>query len=267
MAAFGTSQAIDRVDFSHVGVYKKLVRTLALDTSTSRGSVALRRDGTLVDAREGDPTRQHGVRLPGDLLALVAADQATLDDVTLLAVGLGPGAFTGLRVGLATIQGLAFATGLPVVGVSGFDALAVAAARSAAGSSGAIGIWLDGARGEVFAARYERAPAERFGVAAVGEALAAAPEAVIDAWREEGEWPKVWIGSGVTLYERVLRESAARPYRIVEPPLLAPLVAELAELSAAEGGAVAPHALRPVYVRRPDAELARQRATAPRVTR
>ena len=108
----------------------QVVVTLALDTSTPDGSVAVRRDGVVVYARDGDGSRPHGMRLPGDALAALEACGLTLGDVTLLAVGLGPGPFTGLRVGLATIEGLAFATGLPVVGVSGLDALAVAAARA-----------------------------------------------------------------------------------------------------------------------------------------
>ena len=132
--------------------------TLALDTSTPGGSVALRRDGALVLARAGDPAEPHAVRLPGALIDLVAGDGATLDDVTLLAVGLGPGAFTGLRVGLATMQGLAFATGVPIVGVSGLDALAVAAHRAASDARRVIGVWLDAGRQEVFAARYRVDP-------------------------------------------------------------------------------------------------------------
>ena len=86
-------------------ILQGLVPTLALDTSTAEGSVALRRDGAIVIARAGDPSHPHGVRLPGDLFAALEQARLTLADVTLLAVGLGPGPFTGLRVGLATIDG------------------------------------------------------------------------------------------------------------------------------------------------------------------
>jgi tRNA threonylcarbamoyladenosine biosynthesis protein TsaB len=238
------------------------VRTLALDTSVPGGSIALRHDGDLVLARAGDPAEPHAVRLPGALTDLLAEDGATLDDVQLLAVGLGPGAFTGLRVGLATMQGLAFATGVPIVGVSGLDALAVAAHRAVADRKSVIGVWLDAGRQEVFAARYRADPSAAFGVSAIEDPVSARPGAVLERWRSTGEpMPAVWIGGGaVTCAADV--ESGGAAIRILDTPLLAPLVAELGEQIKSASGSVAPHALRPLYIRRPDAELARSRSRA-----
>jgi len=239
------------------------VATLALDTSTPDGSVAVRRDGVLLYARAGDGLRPHGMRLPGDALAALEACGLTLGDVTLLAVGLGPGPFTGLRVGLATIEGLAFATGLPVVGVSGLDALAVAAARADV-SAREIAVFLDGARGEVFAARYAVVPGSPLEARAIDEPRAAPPVDVLDAWHAETARPDVFIGNGAIMYGQDV--IAVMPgARLIDAPLIAPLVAELGELRAAVDGATPLNALRPVYVRRPDAELARRRAAAPRV--
>jgi tRNA threonylcarbamoyladenosine biosynthesis protein TsaB len=238
------------------------VRTLALDTSLPGGSVALRRDGALVLARAGDLAEPHAVRLPGALIDLVVEDGATLDDVQLLAVGLGPGAFTGLRVGLATMQGLAFATGLPIVGVSGLDALAVEARRAVADCERVIGVWLDAGRQEVFAARYRVDPSAAFGVTAIEDAMSARPAAVLEKWHATGEpMPAVWIGGGAVTYAAEV-ESSDAAVRILDTPLLAPLVAELGEQIARTNGSVAPHALRPLYIRRPDAELARSRSRA-----
>ena len=238
------------------------MRTLALDTSLPGGSVALRRDGALVLARAGDPAEPHAVRLPGALIDLVVEDGATLDAVQLLAVGLGPGAFTGLRVGLATMQGLAFATGVPIVGVSGLDALAVAAHHAVVGREVVIGVWLDAGRQEVFAARYRVDPSAAFGVIAIEDPMSARPAAVLDRWRGAGEpMPAVWIGGGAVTCAASL-EAGGAPIRILDTPLLAPLVAELAEQVAHAHGSVAPHALRPLYIRRPDAELARIRSLA-----
>jgi tRNA threonylcarbamoyladenosine biosynthesis protein TsaB len=226
------------------------VRTLALDTSLPGGSVALRRDGALVLARGGNPAKPH------------AEDGATLDDVQLLAVGLGPGAFTGLRVGLATMQGLAFATAVPIVGVSGLDALAVAARRAAADRDSVIGVWLDAGRQEVFAARYRVDAGAPFGATAIEDPMSARPAAVLERWRATGEpMPAVWIGGGAVTCAAIL-ETAGAPVRILDTPLLAPLVAELGEQIEKLHGSVAPHALRPLYIRRPDAELARSRSVA-----
>jgi len=239
------------------------VVTLALDTSTPDGSVAVRRDGAVVYARGGDGSRPHGMRLPGEALAALEACGLTLDDVTLLAVGLGPGPFTGLRVGLATIEGLAFATGLPVVGVSALDALAVAAARAEV-SAREIAVFLDGARGEVFAARYAVVPGSPLEARAIDEPRAAPPVDVLDAWHAETARPDVFIGNGAIMYGQDV--IAVMPgARLIDAPLIAPLAAELGELRAAVDGATPLNALRPVYVRRPDAELARRRAAAPRV--
>ena len=74
----------------------------------------------------------------------------TLDAVDLLAVITGPGSFTGLRVGIATVQGLAMATGRMIVPVSTLDALARPPGRNAL-----VGAWMDAQRGEVFAALYD----------------------------------------------------------------------------------------------------------------
>ena len=168
--------------------------TLALDTSTAGGSIAVRRDGATIVARAGDVGRPHATRLPGDLVDALAECGPTLDDVSLLAVGLGPGAFTGLRVGLATIQGLAFARNLPVVGISALDAIASAAAsrRETTSPCGST------ARGRKCSPRGIAASRRHlFGVEALGDPIAAPPEAVLSEWARRG-WPRaaVWVGEG-----------------------------------------------------------------------
>src|SRR5688572_32262035 len=96
---------------------------LSLDTTTKTSSCAVVRDGIVVLEQPGDPAQPHGSRLPGDLMALLAASGLTIRDIDAFAVATGPGSFTGLRIGIATMQGLAFATGKPLAGVSAFDAL------------------------------------------------------------------------------------------------------------------------------------------------
>ena len=227
---------------------------LALETATRDGSVALARDGSVLASARGDGGRPHATRLPGDAFALLATAGLTLRDVDVFAVCLGPGAFTGLRVGIAAAQGLAFATGRPIVGISALDALGVSALEGREASAVA-GVWMDAARGEVFAARYVLAPDEVLGVKSIGEPVSAPPADVAVEWTQADATVSQWIGEGVLRY----REQIGAGEVVAETPLLAPLVARLGTLAAEAGHAGAPHALRPIYVRPSDAELAREK--------
>src|SRR5687767_7395786 len=96
---------------------------LALDTTTRQGSVALAREGDILGSGAGDAAITHGARLPGDLARLLGQHGLRIADVDLFAVAAGPGSFTGLRIGIATMQGLALGNGKPLAGVSALDAI------------------------------------------------------------------------------------------------------------------------------------------------
>src|SRR2546422_5529813 len=129
------------------------MRVLALDTTTRAGSTALVDDVRVIAERRGDPTRTHAERLPDEIMTLLAACGMPMADVDLFAVACGPGSFTGLRIGIATIQGLAFVAGRPLVGVSALEALVQEAGVMAAPGA-IVGVWMDAHRGEVFSALY-----------------------------------------------------------------------------------------------------------------
>jgi tRNA threonylcarbamoyladenosine biosynthesis protein TsaB len=227
---------------------------LALETATPDGSVALARDGVVLASARGDGTRSHAARLPGDALALLEPHGLTLSDVAVFAVCLGPGAFTGLRVGIAAAQGLAFATSRPIVGISALDALGVAALEGREASDVA-GVWMDAARAQVFGVRYVVSRNDSFGVASIGDPVSAPPADVASTWADDSPLVSRWIGDGVLRYRELVGAG-----EIIEPtPPLAPLVARLGTVAAAAGQAGTPHALRPIYVRLSDVEMARQR--------
>src|SRR4051812_17699354 len=103
---------------------------LALDTTTRAGSTAVLRNDVVLAERTGDPALTHGERLPRELIRVLDAAAIRIDDVELFAVAAGPGSFTGLRVGIATMQGLAMARARRIVPVSTLDALARSAANA-----------------------------------------------------------------------------------------------------------------------------------------
>jgi len=139
----------------------------ALDTATLTLSCALLEldsaGATLLAERtEGAPRRAaagatggHGARLPAVLTELLLAHERRLPDLEGYAVGLGPGSFTGLRIGLAAFKGLAYANRRPIVGVSSLRSMALAAARDA-GEGALLVPLLDAKKGEVYAGFYRR---------------------------------------------------------------------------------------------------------------
>ena len=227
---------------------------LALDTSTRQGSTALARDGHGLAMYEGDAAITHGERLPGDLMRLLDAHGLSIADVDLFAVASGPGSFTGLRIGIATMQGLALANGRPLAGVSALDAIhdAVSSQPSAFSSASDIAVWMDAQRGQVFSATYRNG-------AVIEAAIVDAPSAILARWARDRARPTIFAGDGALAYQHLVR--AADPAaQIVDPvPPLAPSIARRAEADVRQHGASLPDAIRPIYVRRPDVELTRDR--------
>ena len=236
------------------------MRVLALDTTTRAGSVALVHDDRIVEERRGDEMRTHAERLPRELIALADAHALALTDVDIFAVAAGPGSFTGLRIGIATIQGLAFVTRRAVAAVSALDALAHVASIDA-GDGRVIAAWMDARRHEVFTALYRVSSAPVFDVArltildppSVG---AAAP--TLARWRESLPEPSIFIGDGAAIYaDAIARSSPAAG--ILPPPILAGAIGRIAIEHARIGSTVDAAGIRPIYVRRPDVELVRER--------
>ncbi len=127
---------------------------LALDTSTPFVAVALYADGTVLDSATSDRPLQHGERLAPMIAEALARTGARRTDLTGVAVGVGPGPYTGLRVGLVTARTLGLALGLPVRGVGSLDVLAVQAAADLAPGEPFVAT-LDARRKELFWAAYD----------------------------------------------------------------------------------------------------------------
>jgi tRNA threonylcarbamoyladenosine biosynthesis protein TsaB len=215
------------------------VRILGFDTATPATAAAYRAaDGRVTQARH-EPEPGQRPQHAQTLLPLIDEVLPSWDEVDRIAVGVGPGTFTGLRIGIATARALAQARDLPLVGISTLAALA----RNADPPVLAV---LDARRGEAFAAAYDAHRAEILAPAALG------PEALQAAAADLGPGVRA-IGDGAIRF----RERLAAAGAVVPPDestahrLAARHVCDLAlEATPAPGAAVLPD-----YRRRPDAEL------------
>ena len=223
---------------------------LGIDTSTPRGGIALASDGVVRAEVNFDGFVSPSRRLLASIHFALETTGLTLADLAGLAVTVGPGSFTGIRVGLATARGLALATGMPVVGVSTLVALAAAAA----GGDEQVAAWLDAGRGEVYAGSYRRADATASIPTLIGGECVARPPAVLEQLPGE---PVHFVGSGALRHAADIRaRPRASSQDCVESrvPFLAASTALLGEIAHRAGTALPPD---PRYLRAPDALRAR----------
>jgi tRNA threonylcarbamoyladenosine biosynthesis protein TsaB len=279
---------------------------LTLDTTTRAGSCAVWRGQGMVDEVVGNPEYTHAHRLPNDLAKLLASQRLRLQDVTLYAIASGPGSFTGLRVGIATMQSLALVHDRLIVPISSLEALAYCAARedpTRALPGTFIGAWMEAYRGEVFGALYrvkeaatliestdpragqprpERIPTSvvplppipakaHMSLATLEQVLEPAvgtPEAMADAWALAlFSYPPAGLGGIASLLvigDAVHGHRATLTSHLTQASVAlldnVPIAGMLAELAAREPQrGVTPYDVVPLYLRRPMAELARER--------
>lgn len=233
---------------------------LGFDTATSATAVGLRlADATILEARDDPPPGGH----PGHATKLLGLARELLGEAGLgwgevdrLAVGVGPGTFTGLRVGVATARGLAQSLGLELAAVSSLLALAHGARTAGPGLPGGVLSAIDARRGEVFIAAYDA------GLGALLAPRAVAPELLGGTLAEAGAaTPWTAIGDGAIRYREAFEALGAL---VPEDP--SPLHrlrgGAICELAAAQSPAAGHGEVLPDYRRRPDAELALAAATS-----
>lgn len=221
---------------------------LALDTSTAVASAAVR-DVDPASAPAVSATREAGNRHAEVLTPLVRSvlsdAGAGLAQVSRIAVGVGPGPFTGLRVGLVTALTLGIGYGAEVLGVCSLDVIALAAARSGTVDGPELLVVTDARRREVYWARYT--------VGSHGAQRVAGP-AVDEPAAVSGSGSTPTVGAGALLYPDVFGSPVAG----------APLTPDAAVLADAVAAAALPLlAPQPLYLRRPDARPAGPVTPAP----
>jgi tRNA threonylcarbamoyladenosine biosynthesis protein TsaB len=224
-----------------------MMRILAVDTSTRSCSVAVVDRSDLlaeVTSGNGQTHSRHLMAMIDSALGLAGLNLSMTDG---LAFTCGPGSFTGLRIGISTILGLAAATGKPIVGISGLDALAMQAAVP----NMTICPLIDGRRNEVYCGRYRWVNDEL--VKEMAEQVLS-PEAAITGLNT----PALFVGNGALLYRTLIRDrlgDCARFALNCQNTLRASTVAWISMKRFETGDVDDRFRYEPMYIRRPDAKI------------
>jgi tRNA threonylcarbamoyladenosine biosynthesis protein TsaB len=223
------------------------MKLLAIDTATRSCSVAVTNEGSLsaeLTIAKSQTHSKHLMELIHSVLEIAGFHPADLDG---LAVTIGPGSFTGLRIGISTVKGLAYALKRPVVGISTLEALAWQCGQT----SYLICPLLDARKGEVYGATYGFNEGQLI--------QKAGPRAMVaEALVEDIKSPCVFIGNGARLYRRDIVAAIGRLAHFVpegQNMIRASSVAflSMARFAANDTDEVA--GLVPHYIRKSDAEL------------
>ncbi len=174
---------------------------LTIETATRAGSVCLARGNNIIAARTGDANVSQSAHLLQQIEEVLAEAKASMRDVELFAAAAGPGSFTGLRIGLATIKAFASTLGRPCIGIPTLDAVA-----HAAGCSKRTVAMLPAGRGEVFWQMFETS--ENLTVRALSNAGHIKPQDLIEKFADSGAL--VWAGDGARLYAEQIGERAGQ---------------------------------------------------------
>ena len=218
------------------------LRVIAVDTSSERASVALVEGGEARGEVRLATSLPSVAVLPAIDLLLRSSGLAP-SDVDGYAVTLGPGSFTGVRVGLSTVQGLALGGSRPCVGLSTLDVLAA----GVAGEADSLAVLVDAFREEVFVGRYDR------DARPLAAPTRARPEVAL-----AGLPPGTLLtGDGAWRYESLVRERLPEARLVRGERFLAARLGRLAEAALERGEGVPPASLRPLYLRDADVRPSR----------
>jgi tRNA threonylcarbamoyladenosine biosynthesis protein TsaB len=227
------------------------MKILAVDTATSSLSVAVMDAGSLRTELTCSTGQTHARHLMTLVDTALNVSDMSANDLDAFAVTIGPGTFTGLRIGLSTVQGMAAATSKPVAGITSLDALAAQAAPTSYGSGSLVCAMLDARRQEVYCGLY-RSTGQA--VVPVSEPRVGSPETLVD----EIEEPCFLVGSGALLYQQALREKLADCF-VLAPhsahTIRGETIGRLALKTLESHTVPVNRVLQPLYLRKSDAEI------------
>lgn len=221
---------------------------LGIDTATPQVGCAIGGYEGVLASFSSARGRRHAETLAPAVEFLCVQAHVQLSEIGVVAVDVGPGMFTGMRVGIATAKAMASALRIPMIGVPSLDLLAFPVRRSARRIVSVV----DARRGEVFYAFYRQVPG---GVQRLSEMRCGSPEQLCSEIQATGE-ECLAVGDGALRYADRLAE--LREVEVGEAGVAFPSAASLVELAhprALREDFVNPWELQPVYLRKPDAEI------------
>ena len=220
------------------------MRILSVDTSTAACSIVLSEDGELTGEINTESEETHSVRLLPGIETLLQGCGCTIRSIDAFAVVCGPGSFTGVRIGLTTVKGLAESLAKPTIPVTAFEAWV----EKFPEQQGVLVPVIDARRGEIYSAVYSRG-AEATELLSPGK-VEKVPELLASIPHLEA----CFVGGGATVYEDLI---VTRPgWRVLNGDVfLGRAVSRIAFRRAERRDFVSAAALQAYYLRRPDAEL------------
>jgi tRNA threonylcarbamoyladenosine biosynthesis protein TsaB len=232
-----------------------MIQIVAIDCSTNIASVALLRDGELVERRFPADNRQSDAILPG-VDSLFRANGVRASETDAIAVAVGPGAFTGVRLAIAAAQGLALAWNVPVMPISTLKALASKANGFSLNRRADVLAVLDARMGEVYAGWFRVDGPE---TVSLGDELVIVPGQLS---RPEGVTAFIAIGQGFSAYGAQIVDAIGSP--VFADPDSLPTAADVARLAAIgwPNGGMAPESIEAAYLRNKVALTSAERAKA-----
>jgi len=168
---------------------------LSADTSSSRFSIALLRGGSTIAFFESESINRHSSDLLPQIDRLLKEALCDMSDVDGFCIGLGPGSFTGLRVGVTTIRGLAMALKKPIVGVPSIDALAY----NVNSAKGQVCVIIDARQGKVYGRIYSNSEK---GLRADGDILLLPIRDILAKIKKN----TLFLGDAIGLYRKIIEE-------------------------------------------------------------
>ncbi len=223
------------------------MKVFAIDTSTRSGSVAVVDDTKVVWESLFDTGVTHSELLLPSVKGILDLAGVSFDEMDVLALTLGPGSFTGVRIGVSTVKGFALVLGKPVVGVSTLEALA----SNFPGCAYTVVPLLDARKGEVYSAEFRW---EGCDLVRVSGDRVIPPEVLLD----EIDGPTLFVGDGTAKYGELIRERLGG-CAILAPPesslVRASVVARMAQRKYEKGDVLDADTFTPTYLRRSEAEI------------